>query len=1166
MKPAITKYLRGNPVLFCILVVVFVASMMMPLSALARSANLQGSADISASLVDRISAQSVDEWGTGADGDLKVLAPGFNINTTIRNNAVRACADAPAYSVIGLNATSAHVAVSSTPLTTCLKAGDEILLINMQGTANGIYGYANVGRYEFLHVSSIGAGGVVNFATAKTGRYGINQDDANIGIAANQQRVMLIRVPNYNTVIVNSTLTANPWDGLRFGLIAFRVKGSLTGPGTIQMSGGGYRGNAHVGGEQDCGESYAGAGRWIGACYGGGVWGGVHRAENGGGGGYGTSGKTSNNSTGGPAYGVRSLNALHLGSAGGWSGCKDDEDGCIANGSGGSGGGIVYVLANSINFSGSIRSDGTRVVGRGGGGAGGSIRVEAGTISHMTSSAIGGGGGDDGTVVGGQGRIAVYYQTSGLSPASGAASPIADIHQTFVTPPPTPIAPPAPLNWGTGKDGTLTVLGGQAFDINIENQTRNCFQGGDAVAYNVIALAAGSAQVSPDPLGDCLKMGDELLLINLQGISNKYPNTGRYEFLHVASVSGSKVTFNQNKLGAYGEAAGGDANIGVSAGQQRVILMRVPNYEKVIVNGTLTGAAWDGLKHGLVVFRVQGSLIGNGSINMTGKGYRGTDDENISCGESYGTFGGVAALPCLGGGRWGGTTINHAGGGGAYGTNGSTIYSSGGLAYGVPSLSRLYPGSAGGHSKSTLSMHIGGKGGGIVYILANTINFAGTIANEGVQSGGFTGSGAGGSIRLEAFNITKLTASAVGGFGDITAHAAGGVGRIAIYYWNLAAGSLSVSPAAFLQTLSLNPTPTKTPTSTLTHTLTPTRTKTFTPTTTRTPTLTKTKTPTPTTAYTFTPTLTETPTLAETLTPTVTDTLTLTPTETLTPASIDTLTPTETPVDTFTPTETPTGLPAVTVTPTSTETSTSTITVTVTSTMTRTSTATPTVTSTRTATFTATHTPTPTVTATMVPNPITFTSIAVEDGWTLESSETSNVGGSFTTGTGQFFVGDNAQNYQMRGILSFDTSALPDNAVIQTVTLRVRQWSVIGSDPFASGGMVFDIAKDGFGTGYGLEALDFQAGASANIVGSLPIHTVPDANGWYSVGLSVTGRSFINLTNKTQFRMRFSLDDNNDLAADYIKFYSGDYAGTADDPQLIVAYALPELNLNSTAP
>ena len=49
----------------------------------------------------------------------------------------------------------------------------------------------------------------------------------------------------------------------------------------------------------------------------------------------------------------------------------------------------------------------------------------------------------------------------------------------------------------------------------------------------------------------------------------------------------------------------------------------------------------------------------------------------------------------------------------------------------------------------------------------------------------------------------------------------------------------------------------------------------------------------------------------------------------------------------------------------------------------------------------------------------------------------------------------------------------------------------------------------------------------------------------------------MNLTGHTQFRLRFELDDDDDLGADYLSFYTGDTAVATDRPELIISYYLP---------
>jgi len=272
----------------------------------------------------------------------------------------------------------------------------------------------------------------------------------------------------------------------------------------------------------------------------------------------------------------------------------------------------------------------------------------------------------------------------------------------------------------------------------------------------------------------------------------------------------------------------------------------------------------------------------------------------------------------------------------------------------------------------------------------------------------------------------------------------------------------------------------------------------------------------------------ETATATATDVPTATPTYTPTFTPTDTPTSTNTSTPTSTPTYTFTPTSTPTN----TFTPTSTSTNT------------------PTNTSTPTPTASATYTATPTHTILT----LTFNSIAANDGWVLESSETSNVGGTLNSGATTFNLGDDAANKQYRSILHIDTSSLPDTAVITSVTLKIKEQGITGTNPFTThGGLLVDIQKPYFGTTAGLVIGDFQATASQSAIGTF--NSTP-VNSWYSATLNGSVYPDVNLTGTTQFRLLFTLDDNNDSSADYMKFYSGG-AAAANRPQLVIQYYMP---------
>lgn len=209
------------------------------------------------------------------------------------------------------------------------------------------------------------------------------------------------------------------------------------------------------------------------------------------------------------------------------------------------------------------------------------------------------------------------------------------------------------------------------------------------------------------------------------------------------------------------------------------------------------------------------------------------------------------------------------------------------------------------------------------------------------------------------------------------------------------------------------------------------------------------------------------------------------------------------------------------------------------------------------ATATATPSKTPTRTPTAVRVNTSFLSVAPQDGWILESSETSNVGGTINASATTFNLGDNASKKQYRSILSFNTSSLPDTAVITAVTLKVKKQGIIGGgNPLSIfQGFMIDMKTGLFGTA-ALQATDFQAIASKTYGPFSPALV----SNIYSISLT-TGKAYINklATNGglTQIRLRFKLDDNNDAAANYLSLYSGNAATAADRPQLMITYYVP---------
>ena len=184
-----------------------------------------------------------------------------------------------------------------------------------------------------------------------------------------------------------------------------------------------------------------------------------------------------------------------------------------------------------------------------------------------------------------------------------------------------------------------------------------------------------------------------------------------------------------------------------------------------------------------------------------------------------------------------------------------------------------------------------------------------------------------------------------------------------------------------------------------------------------------------------------------------------------------------------------------------------------------------------------------------------FLSEGVNDGTVTQSSAGSNTGGALNSTWTTFTVGDTALHAQRRAVLSFDTSSLPDTAVVTSATIKIKLWTMTTPSPFGTlGNLTADVAKGFFGTSPALESVDYQAsatGLSAATFGST-------ANaGWYSAPVSASMLGSINRLGRTQFRLRFALQSNNDSVANYAAFFSGDALTSSNRPQVIVQYYVP---------
>jgi hypothetical protein len=186
-----------------------------------------------------------------------------------------------------------------------------------------------------------------------------------------------------------------------------------------------------------------------------------------------------------------------------------------------------------------------------------------------------------------------------------------------------------------------------------------------------------------------------------------------------------------------------------------------------------------------------------------------------------------------------------------------------------------------------------------------------------------------------------------------------------------------------------------------------------------------------------------------------------------------------------------------------------------------------------------------------------YISEASMDGFVVESGERTNVGYNKNPTSNILRVGDDTKNRQIKSIISFNTSSLPDSITITSAQILLTKYYQTGQpDNGSLGTLVADIRKTKFSTLATLEGSDFQALASlkkaANVV------TLTPTDGIYQLNLNPSSFNYINRTGRTQFRISFTVDDNNNNLVDQLIIYSGNY--TTDPsyvPQLVIEYSIP---------
>ncbi len=175
---------------------------------------------------------------------------------------------------------------------------------------------------------------------------------------------------------------------------------------------------------------------------------------------------------------------------------------------------------------------------------------------------------------------------------------------------------------------------------------------------------------------------------------------------------------------------------------------------------------------------------------------------------------------------------------------------------------------------------------------------------------------------------------------------------------------------------------------------------------------------------------------------------------------------------------------------------------------------------------------------------------AVYDGYV--GQEEGNRGIAVSDGP-DLWLGDGANSdRQFKAILAFDTSALPENAIVESVELRLRRSGEVG-DPYTLGHVHVDVAPaSGFSGSLLLEASDFAA--PATVLNSAVLSQTSEDGDWAQGFLNEEGIAAINRQGVTQFRLYFTLSNNGNGSDDWLLFSSGDAQNEDSRPHLIITY------------
>lgn len=236
-----------------------------------------------------------------------------------------------------------------------------------------------------------------------------------------------------------------------------------------------------------------------------------------------------------------------------------------------------------------------------------------------------------------------------------------------------------------GKDGAFTASAANTVINSYTTLSAGVTAGATTITVGSTAgITAGDVLMLHQAQGATISTANA----NTYGAVTALGNAGRYEYVSVASVSGTTIT-----LGTACDTT--PLRFAYNSGAQ---VLRVPQYSSLAVNAgaSIVPQAWNGTTGGIVAVIVDGTATVNGSINANGRGFRGgaIDNDTTAAGTnvtayvaattadgaekgesiagSQATYDGLGGrynrgAPANGGG--GGNAHNAGGGGGANGGN-----------------------------------------------------------------------------------------------------------------------------------------------------------------------------------------------------------------------------------------------------------------------------------------------------------------------------------------------------------------------------------------------------------------------------------------------------------------------------------------------------------------